>query len=46
MCGQEQGIGAVRVAGGMNAIGTEWFDANPDEVLALAVDTIWVSAPM
>ncbi|WP_251096610.1 GIY-YIG nuclease family protein [Streptomyces sp. Caat 7-52] len=29
-----------------NAIGTEWFDTNPDEVLTLAVDTIWVTAPM
>lgn len=27
-----------------NAIGTEWFNTNPEEVLALAVETIWVTA--
>jgi len=27
-----------------NAIGSEWFTTNPDEVLALAVDTIWVTS--
>jgi hypothetical protein len=28
-----------------NAIGAEWFNTTPDEVLALARETIWVTGP-